>query len=293
MTTATCVDFDFHRLLFPAPKSTASQQVTSRDAKESNNSNITAITMTSATSRVPLLPRNPNHASGTTATTHSCSGDEGLSNSSKEGSSRSSCTAAGLNPLSVVESSNNENNKRILPSLASSMKSIFGQQQDSSVHNLPETSTITHTGAANSRDVVGPGHKVHAVKLTRGRSTERKVERQATAVSTSRSSSAPRSGIDVSSTKRAPAVTSSGSGREDCSDESVIFEERRNRVDGDGYTTHQYLRGRLLGKGGFAKVYFCTALDTNKHYAVKVVPKANLVKARSRQKVRSGTCRPL
>lgn len=68
-------------------------------------------------------------------------------------------------------------------------------------------------------------------------------------------------------------------------DEDVIIEEKRRRVHGDGYTVHQYLRGRLLGKGGFAKVYFCTALDTGKNYAVKVVSKANLVKARARQKV--------
>ena len=67
----------------------------------------------------------------------------------------------------------------------------------------------------------------------------------------------------------------------------VMIEEKRRRANGDGYTVHQYLRGRLLGKGGFAKVYLCTALDTGKNYAVKVVPKANLVKARARQKVRS------
>jgi hypothetical protein len=68
-------------------------------------------------------------------------------------------------------------------------------------------------------------------------------------------------------------------------DETVIIEEKRRRPSGEGYTLHRYLRGRLLGKGGFAKVYLCTALDTNKAYAVKIVPKANLVKARARQKV--------
>eukprot|EP00980_Cylindrotheca_fusiformis_P018670 scaffold6219_cov146-Cylindrotheca_fusiformis.AAC.5 len=70
--------------------------------------------------------------------------------------------------------------------------------------------------------------------------------------------------------------------------DSVIIEEKRKKANGDGYTLHRYLRGRLLGKGGFAKVYLCTAMDTNKTYAVKIVPKANLVKARARQKV-SGT----
>jgi serine/threonine protein kinase len=48
---------------------------------------------------------------------------------------------------------------------------------------------------------------------------------------------------------------------------------------------HKYLRGKLLGKGGFAKVYKVTSLDTNKEYAIKIVPKANLVKSRARQKV--------
>lgn len=66
----------------------------------------------------------------------------------------------------------------------------------------------------------------------------------------------------------------------------VMIEEKRKRADGNGYSSHRYTRGRLLGKGGFAKVYLCTAMDTGKNYAVKVVPKANLVKARARQKVR-------
>jgi len=67
--------------------------------------------------------------------------------------------------------------------------------------------------------------------------------------------------------------------------EETIIEEKRKRVNGEGYTLHRYTLGRLLGKGGFAKVYLCTAMDTGKNYAVKVVPKANLVKARARQKV--------
>jgi len=67
--------------------------------------------------------------------------------------------------------------------------------------------------------------------------------------------------------------------------EPITIVEHRKRPSGDGYTVHKYLKGKLLGKGGFAKVYKVTSLDTNKEYAVKIVPKANLVKSRARQKV--------
>jgi hypothetical protein len=78
---------------------------------------------------------------------------------------------------------------------------------------------------------------------------------------------------------KSPTTTSS-------SDQQVTIVEHRKRPCGDGFTVHTYLRGKLLGKGGFAKVYKVTSLDTNKEYAVKIVPKANLVKSRARQKVR-------
>ncbi|KAL7500018.1 hypothetical protein ACHAWT_007973 [Skeletonema menzelii] len=71
----------------------------------------------------------------------------------------------------------------------------------------------------------------------------------------------------------------------DASDSIII--EHRKRPNGDGYTVHKYMRGKLLGKGGFAKVYQVTSLDTNKIYAAKIVPKANLVKNRARQKLQT------
>jgi hypothetical protein len=83
----------------------------------------------------------------------------------------------------------------------------------------------------------------------------------------------------VSESDSYDAATESGGER--------VIEEKRKTAVGDGYSIHRYTLGRLLGKGGFAKVYLCTAMDTGKNYAVKVVPKANLVKARARQKVRA------
>lgn len=69
--------------------------------------------------------------------------------------------------------------------------------------------------------------------------------------------------------------------------EPIEFEEHRRKPNGEGHTVHRYLRGKMLGKGGFAKVYHCTSLDTNRSYAVKVVQKANLVKSRARQKLQA------
>ena len=113
----------------------------------------------------------------------------------------------------------------------------------------------------------------------------RDMEQQPSSLSSSAAaaSAAPRS----SSLPRSDNYTRSSSAPSKLDEDGVIIEEKRKKANGDGYTLHRYLRGRLLGKGGFAKVYLCTALDTNKMYAIKIVPKANLVKARARQKVRS------
>ena len=103
-------------------------------------------------------------------------------------------------------------------------------------------------------------------------------------------SSASSSTTHQSTSRPERSVSSSVRSSRKCSSQEdngdgTLIEERRRRADGDGYTTHRYVRGRMLGKGGFAKVYLCTSMDTGKNYAVKIVPKANLVKARARQKV--------
>ena len=88
-------------------------------------------------------------------------------------------------------------------------------------------------------------------------------------------------------TTNVPSTTtkSSSNSNSNNNSEPITIVEHRKRPCGDGYTVHKYIRGKMLGKGGFAKVYKVTSLDTNKEYAVKIVPKANLVKSRARQKV--------
>jgi polo-like kinase 1 len=66
--------------------------------------------------------------------------------------------------------------------------------------------------------------------------------------------------------------------------EPLIIEERITKVNGD-FHIKRHARGKFLGKGGFAKVYIFTNLETNKTMAGKVMPKANLNRSRSRQKL--------
>lgn len=102
------------------------------------------------------------------------------------------------------------------------------------------------------------------------------------AVSTRTHSERPTTTRPDSSSRSSRSKTSSSA------DEEITIEEVRKSNDGSNVTTvHRYTRGKMLGKGGFAKVYHCTSLDSGKHYAIKIVPKANLVKSRARQKLQA------
>lgn len=66
--------------------------------------------------------------------------------------------------------------------------------------------------------------------------------------------------------------------------QSTIVEEKIIKVTGD-IQIRKYVKGRLLGKGGFAKCYEFTCTETKKVYAAKVVSKSSLVKSRAKQKL--------
>ena len=172
-------------------------------------------------------------------------------------SQTSSSTLSGSNE----GNSSNSNNKGRIDSYSRRMSSN-GSDPGAPEQLQHNSSVITHTGASGAQAV--RGYK--------------------------RSGSHGSAGRDPSSLAAKTGKSSfhySNKAREMDNSGDIIIEEKRRRLNGEGYTTHRYLRGRMLGKGGFAKVYMCTALDTNKAYAVKVVPKANLVKPRARQKVRT------
>ena len=67
-------------------------------------------------------------------------------------------------------------------------------------------------------------------------------------------------------------------------DNSSVVEEKIIKVTGD-VQTRKYYKGRLLGKGGFAKCYEFTCSENKKIFAAKVVAKSGLVKSRAKQKL--------
>ena len=66
-----------------------------------------------------------------------------------------------------------------------------------------------------------------------------------------------------------------------------IIEDRKSSNDGSSVAVDKYVKGKLLGKGGFAKCYYATCLHSKKEYALKVVQKSSLVKLKSRLKLNS------
>jgi polo-like kinase 1 len=65
-----------------------------------------------------------------------------------------------------------------------------------------------------------------------------------------------------------------------------IIEEKITNALGEP-VIKRYARGKFLGKGGFAKCYECTNLETKKVTAAKIIPKATLQKSRQRAKLLS------
>ena len=180
--------------------------------------------------------------------------------------SSGSLTSADQAPLSI-ESSNDINKARIDYSSSRTINSVGFPVE---LGNEKESSLVTYTGTY--------GAPQPSLKQTMSGNS-------GGSRSGSNSSDIPPSTGEIKNCVLSHRMISTSSSTQHESDQDLIIEEKRKRVNGEGYSIHQYLRGRLLGKGGFAKVYMCTALDTNKQYAVKVVPKANLVKSRARQKV--------
>ena len=67
------------------------------------------------------------------------------------------------------------------------------------------------------------------------------------------------------------------------------YEEIEERIQkpGGGETVKKYLKGKLLGKGGFAKCYELKCLNNKKTYAVKIIDKASMTKSSTKSKLKS------
>ena len=67
-------------------------------------------------------------------------------------------------------------------------------------------------------------------------------------------------------------------------DNQSIIEEKITKVNGE-VQIRKYIKGRLLGKGGFAKCYEFINQETQHSSAAKIIPKKSLVKSRAKQKL--------
>jgi len=74
--------------------------------------------------------------------------------------------------------------------------------------------------------------------------------------------------------------------RENLLEAANTIEERITKANGE-IIIRKYIKGRLLGKGGFARCYEMINNDTQKVYAAKIVSKSTLTKSRARQKLMS------
>ncbi|CAD8117241.1 unnamed protein product [Paramecium sonneborni] len=66
--------------------------------------------------------------------------------------------------------------------------------------------------------------------------------------------------------------------------ENTIIEERYKKSDGET-AFRRYQKGKVLGKGGFAKCYEVTSIETKKVLAAKIIAKSTLKKSRTKAKL--------
>ncbi|EGR31741.1 protein kinase domain protein [Ichthyophthirius multifiliis] len=74
------------------------------------------------------------------------------------------------------------------------------------------------------------------------------------------------------------------SNNNDENNQLVIIEEKVLKQNSEAIIK-KYMRGRFLGKGGFAKCYEATSLETKRTCAIKIIPKSILTKNRAKQKL--------
>ena len=67
---------------------------------------------------------------------------------------------------------------------------------------------------------------------------------------------------------------------------SQLIEEKFKQSDGS-VGIRKYIKGKFLGKGGFAKCFEFVNAETKYLHAAKVIQKSSLVKSRAKQKLMS------
>ena len=88
----------------------------------------------------------------------------------------------------------------------------------------------------------------------------------------------------MSTTKENEADTKGSSKTGEPDPNAAVVEEKIIKVTGD-VQIRKYYKGRLLGKGGFAKCYEFSCAENKKIFAGKVIAKSSLVKSRAKQKL--------
>jgi polo-like kinase 1 len=66
--------------------------------------------------------------------------------------------------------------------------------------------------------------------------------------------------------------------------DQAIIEEKITKTNGE-VIIRKYSKGKALGRGGFAKCYEVTNLETKRISAAKIIAKSSLNRSRAKQKV--------